>query len=116
MTQRGSVVWVNLGTPIGSEAGSRRPAVIVSNNGMNRAAVRRGQGAVTVVPVTTNTAVIHPFHVLLPAGSGGLTHDSKAQTEQIRAIDVRRIGEVIGHLDADLAAELDHALRLQLSV
>jgi len=66
----------------GKGSRDRRPAVIVSNDGANSAAARLGRGVLTVVPVTARIDRIYPFQVFLPAGSGGLPDDSKAQAEQ----------------------------------
>lgn len=107
---------VDLDTVLGSEADKVRPAVIVSNNGANAAAERSGFGVLTVVPVTSNVTRIHPFQVLLPAAGCGLRRDSKAQAEQVRSVAVIRIGRCVGVLPADLAAQLDGALRLHLGL
>jgi mRNA interferase MazF len=110
-------IWLADFEPVkGSEGSKRRPAVIVSNNGANQSAFGRGQGVVTVVPVTSNTVRVLPFQVLLPAKETGLDRDSKAQAEQVRALDVTRLRVKIGHLGAVLASELDEALRLHLDL
>src|SRR5471030_2503983 len=114
--RRGDVVWVDLAPTRGSEADKRRPAVIVSNDGANHTAERLGRGVVTVVPVTTNTTRVFPFQVLLPARRCQLRETSKAQAEQIRSIDVRRVADVAGRLPADLMDELDAAIRLHLGL
>lgn len=114
--RRGDLVWVDLAPTRGSEANKRRPAVVVSNDGANRAAQGSGRGVVTVVPVTSATHRVHPFQVLLPAKSCGLAKASKAQAEQIRSVAVRRIGNIAGHLPADLLDELDGAIRLHLDL
>ena len=46
--------------------------MIVSNDGANTIAALLGRGVVTVVPVTSNTGVVHPFQVMLEAASTGL--------------------------------------------
>jgi mRNA interferase MazF len=107
---------VDLDPVLGSEADKVRPAVIVSNNGANAAAERSGSGVLTVVPVTSNVTRIHPFQVLLPAAECGLRRDSKAQAEQLRSVAVIRIGRCVSVLPADLAAQLDGALRLHLDL
>jgi mRNA interferase MazF len=94
----------------------RRPAVIVSNDGANMRAEQLGRGVITVVPVTSNVARIHPFQVLLDASSTGLDRDSKAQAEQVRSIAVERIGPRLGMLTGDLVAALDEAVRLHLAL
>lgn len=112
--RRGDVVWVALDPIRGSESNKRRPAVVVSNDGANRMAASLGRGVITVVPVTGNTDRLYPFQVLLPDGSCGLGHASKAQAEQIRSVDISRVGNVAGHLPSDLVDDLDAAIRLHL--
>jgi mRNA interferase MazF len=113
---RGEIRLVDLDPAVGSEAGKVRPAVIVSNDGANVAAGRSGRGVLTVVPVTSNTAKVYPFQVLLPAAACGLSSDSKAQAEQIRSVAVTRIGGVIGELPDAQLRDLDRALRLHLAL
>jgi len=114
--RRGEIVNVSLDPVRGSEAGKTRPAVVVSNDAANATATRLGRGVITVVPVTSNTARIYPFQVMLPAGQTGLRQDSKAQAEQVRSVAVERVGERVGRLTAALIAELDRALRIHLSL
>ncbi|MFL0578216.1 type II toxin-antitoxin system PemK/MazF family toxin [Dietzia sp. 179-F 9C3 NHS] len=114
--RRGEIRIVDFEPARGSEANTRRPAVLVSRDRGNATADRLGRGVVTVVPVTSNTATVHPFQVLLPAEDTGLRSDSKAQCEQVRAVSVDRIGPRIGGLGPDLVSELDDALRLHLDL
>jgi mRNA interferase MazF len=114
--RRGEIRLVDLDPTRRSEAGKRRPAVIVSNDGANVTAERIGRGVVTVVPVTSNTDRVYPFQVLLEAGATGLERDSKAQGEQIRSVAVERIGALVGTLAPELVAALDEALRLHLAL
>jgi mRNA interferase MazF len=109
-------VWADLDPARGSEANKRRPVVIVSNDGANEAATTLGRGVLTVVPVTANTSIVQPFQVLLPARRCGMRRTGKAQAEQIRAIDVRRIHGPAGRVPSDLLREIDDALRLQLAL
>lgn len=113
---RGDIVWVDLDPARGAEANKRRPAVIVSNDGANQTARRLGRGVLTVVPVTSNTARVYPFQLLLPAARCQIGHDSKAQAEQVRSVAVERIGPVVGRVPADLVEQLDDALRLHLGL
>jgi mRNA interferase MazF len=114
--KRGEIRLVDLDPTRGAEANKRRPAVIVSNDGANATAERLGRGVVTVVPVTSNVTRVHPFQVLLDASTTGLDRDFKAQAEQVRSVDVERIGAPIASLDHELIAELDEALRLHLAL
>ncbi len=114
--RRGEVRLVDLDPARGSEADKRRPAVIVSNDRANSAAVRLGRGVVTVVPVTSNVARVRPFQTLLPAATTGLRVDSKAQAEQVRSVSVDRLGPVLGRLSGSSLAALGEALRLHLDL
>ena len=114
--RRGDIVWVDLEPTRGAESDKRRPAVIVSNDGANQTARRLGRGVLTIVPVTSNTARVYPFQVLLPAERCRIRQDSKAQAEQARSVAVERIGAVVGRLPADLVEQLDDALRLHLGL
>lgn len=114
--RRGEIRLVDLEPVRGSEADKTRPAVIVSNDGANAAATRSGRGVLTVLPLTSSTARVHPFQLLLPATRSGLHQDSKVQAEQVRSVAVERIGRRIGHVPADLLPDLDAALRLHLGL
>jgi mRNA interferase MazF len=114
--RRGEIGLVDLEPVRGVEADKRRPAVIDGNDGANLAATRLGGGVVTVVPVTSSTARVYPFQVLLRAADTGLANDSKAQAEHVRAVAVERLGAVVGKVPPGALAELDEALRLHLAL
>ena len=114
--RRGQIRLVDLEPARGSEASRKRPCVIVSNDHANRTATRLGRGVVTVVPVTSNVAVVYRFQVLLEPGVTGLPHGSKAHAEQVRSVDVERVGGQVGDLDFAALAAIDDALRVHLSL
>jgi mRNA interferase MazF len=114
--RRGEIRYVTLDPVVGAESDKRRPAVIVSNDGANGTATRLGRGVVTVVPITKSVAQVYPFQVLLPAADTGLKVASKAQAEQVRSVDVERVGPRIGIVPTDLLLALEDALRLHLSL
>lgn len=116
MIYRGAIHWADLEPVRGSEANARRPVVIVSNEANNRAAENLGRGVVTVVPITTNTRQVRSFQVLIPAGECGLSQASKAQAEQVRAIDVTRVADWVGDLPVNRLRQLEDALRLHLEL
>jgi mRNA interferase MazF len=113
---RGEIRWVDLDPALSGEAAKMRPAVIVSNDGANAAAAHLGRGVVTIVPVTTAVDRMYPFQVLLPASDTGLTVDSKAQAEQVRAVSIQRVRELIGSVPPPLMLEVNDALRLHLAL
>ena len=114
--RRGEVRLVDLDPAQAGESAKRRPAVVVSNDAANAVAGRLGRGAVTVVPLTSNTDTVYPFQVLLVADTAGLRVDSKAQAEQVRSVSVERLGPVLGVLPPAAMGSLDDALRLHLAL
>jgi mRNA interferase MazF len=114
--RRGDVFLVNLDPTLGAEANKTRPAILVSNDAANTTANRNRRGVVTVVPITANTIRVHPFQVLLDIGDGGLDRESKAQAEQLRSVDITRLGRRVGTLHPNTLRQLDNALRLHLAL
>jgi mRNA interferase MazF len=114
--QRGDIYLVNLDPAQGTGANKQRPAVIVSNDATNRVSERNGRGVVTVVPVTSNTTRVYPFQAFITTAESGLHHDSKAQAEQVRSVDVTRLIHRIGQLTPAARARLDAALRTHLDL
>jgi mRNA interferase MazF len=80
--KRGDVLLVDFESTLEGEANKIRPAVVISNNANNEFAP-----TITVLPLTTNTRKLYPFQVLLESSLTGLDADSKAQAEQVRAIN-----------------------------
>ncbi len=114
--RRGDVYLVDLNPTRGSEANKIRPAVVVSNDAANKTAERTGRGVITVVPVTSRTDRVYPFQTIIPAGEGGLTADSKAQAEQVRAVDFERMHGRLGAIKPASLERLDTALRRHLAL
>lgn len=113
---RGEIRLVDLGRSLPGESASRRPAVVVSNDGANSTAARLGHGVITLAPMTTNVTRVYPFQVLVPAAQSGLEHDSKVQAEQVRSVSIERVGRALGSVPAPLMLRVDEALRLHLSL
>ncbi|MHB8394155.1 MAG: type II toxin-antitoxin system PemK/MazF family toxin [Candidatus Dormibacteria bacterium] len=113
---RGEIRLVDLEPVRGVDANKRRPAIVVSNDGALASASQLGRGVVTVVPVTSSIQRINPFQVLMPAVATGMSHDSKAQAEQVRSVAVQRLGPRVGSVPPGIMAELDEALRLHLAL
>src|SRR3972149_379204 len=110
---RGQIYWVQLDPAIGSEIKKTRPALIVSNDVNNQFS-----DTVTVLPLTSQTKVIHPFEVLLPVGAGGLKVASKAKANQIRTVDKQRlstssIGAVV---DDTILHGINRAIKIHLDI
>lgn len=113
---RSEIRMVDLDPTQGSEANKRRPAVVVSNDGMNTTASRLRRGVITVIPLTSNTAHVYPFQVLLDSTACGLPTTSKAQAERVRSVDIGRVGVLVGHVPDPLMIKIGAALRLHLAL
>ena len=109
--RRGDVVIVNLDPTIGVEIRKTRPAIVVSNDSINRFSQ-----LVVVVPLTKNTAHISPSHAVVPKGTARLTFASKAMTEQIKAVDKHRIVKRLGTLPLAVLAQVERAVKNTLAV
>lgn len=114
--RRGDVYLVDFEPSAGAESNKVRPAILVSNDAANRVVERNGRGVLTVVPVTSNTARVYPFQILISAGEGGLTAESKARAEQVRAVDYIRFSRRLGELPVATVRRLDEALRRHLAL
>lgn len=100
---RWGLYWADLAPVLGSEQGGRRPVLVVSNDGFNRAS-----GLVTVVSLTKWQGKPHrpyPFEVLLPAGVAGNAEASIVLPHQIRTIARQRLGSRLGELTDPLLQE-----------
>jgi mRNA interferase MazF len=110
---RGDVFDARLDPGEGSEQAGVRPVVIVSRDAINAASP-----VVAVVPVTTLSRGrrLYPSQVVLAAGDGGLTADSVALGEQVRAIATHRLADRRGALPRTTMVRLDRALRIALDL
>jgi len=106
---RGDVVVVDLGEPIGHEAGLTRPAVVVSHDRLAPV------GLVSVLPVT-HTRLGWPSHVEVEPADSGLQETSYVQTEQIRTISTERVTQVVAGLPAAAVHTMDGLLRTNLAL
>lgn len=89
MVRRGEVYLCDFGTPLGHDAGFRRPAVVITHDEMNR------HGVPIVAPVT-RTRRGYATHVEL---DGVLPVISYVQCELVRAVSVDRLIRPVATLD-----------------
>jgi mRNA interferase MazF len=93
--QRGHVYWVDLEPTEGSQQRGRRPCLILTVDPIN--AVRRTVG---VIPLSSSPKVAPPIVVAVPS----IGSQSVAICDQLRAVDKRKIGRLIGAAtDVELA-------------
>lgn len=93
--EQSEVWWADLDEPEGSEAGFRRPVVVVQGNALNRSRI----GTAVCVPLTSNLKwAAAPGNVLLPMGETGLSQDSVANVSLIVALDKQQLSERVGKI------------------
>jgi mRNA interferase MazF len=110
---RGEVYDARLDPVEGSEQSGTRPVIVVSRNAINA-----NSSVVIVVPCTTYrpNRRIYPSQVLISAPEGGLTNDSVALGEQVRAIAKTRLQRRRGQLSPAVQSQLDRALVIALDL
>jgi len=98
---------VDLGQPIGHEAGATRPALVVSDDPAN------AHGLAVMCPIT-RTRRGYPTHVEIEQGSSGLDATSYVQTEQIRTVSTTRLTRRLGIIDSSELTSVERSLRFLL--
>ena len=92
---QGDVWWADFPDPTGSEAGYRRPLVVVQGESFNRSRIH----TVVAVPLTSQLRWgAAPGNAQLSANDTGLPRDSVANVSQVTALDRRRLIERVGAL------------------
>jgi mRNA interferase MazF len=110
--RRGEVWRADLSPTRGTEQSGVRPVLIVQTDRANAHSPHT-----IVVPFTSKIRQrLLPSHVLVPAGEGGLSHDSVTLCEQIRVLDHGRMMGKLGDLTAARMQEVDDALRAILEL
>jgi mRNA interferase MazF len=92
---QGEIWWADLGDPVGSAPGFRRPVVVVQANSFNRSRI----SMVVCVPLTSNLRWADaPGNVALDSSTTGLPKDSVANVSQIVTLDRESLTDRIGVL------------------
>ena len=90
----GDIIDVDFGTPVGSEAGFVRPAVVLTADSF----LRYRPTTLFAVPLTA-TPRTFPSHVeIAPDAGNGLRVPSCALVEQMRAVASERCSDAIGNI------------------
>lgn len=108
MIARGSVCWADLGFPVGSAPGFRRPVVVVQSDLFNATRIP----TTIVATMTTNLDLAQaPGNVLVPASSSGLGKDSVVNVSQVLTVDRSQLEPPVGGLPIRLMSAIDEGLR-----
>jgi mRNA interferase MazF len=112
MLTPGDVVELDLGTPSGSEAGLRRPAVVVTAGRV----LRGGPNVVQVVPLTRSIRSSGSEVVIEPDEYNGLEERSSAQCQHVRSVATTRIHDRTGNVGPVVLGEVRETLSLLLDL
>jgi mRNA-degrading endonuclease toxin of MazEF toxin-antitoxin module len=112
---RGEVYWADVAPRSGSEERGRRPVVIVSHDGFNRAPSWR---SLIVVPISTSKSQARRglTAIALAPRAGGLRKACFALCHQVTTLDRGKVGARIGTLSRDSLARIDWGLRFALDL
>jgi mRNA interferase MazF len=104
---------VELGDPVGSSSGFRRPAVVVQADAFNRSAI----STVIAVVLTSSMRLLDaPGNTLVTRKMSGLPRDSVANVSQLVTLDRDEMIERVGRLPVTVMQRVDAGLRLVLSL
>lgn len=110
---RGELWWADLGEPIKSEPGYRRPVLIIQADSFNKSNIR----TVVCAVITSNLKLAEaPGNFLLKSQATGLSKDSVVNVSQIITVDKSFLTEKIGDLSNKQIQNLEEGLKLVLSL
>jgi mRNA interferase MazF len=112
MLTPGDVVELDLGAPAGSEAGLRRPAIVVTAQRV----LRGGPNVVQVVPLTRAIRQNSTEVTVDPDDGNGLEEPSSAQCQHVRSVATTRIRERTGNVGPVVLGEVRETLSLLLDL
>lgn len=105
--KRGDIYWFKLDPTVGTETQKTRPCLILSNNSQNKNGLR-----VIAAPITSKVKIVYPFEAKIILKN----KECKVLLDQIRALDNRRITDIITSIDAITMLEVEQALRIALGL
>ena len=108
MLNSGDIVYVQLGTPAGREAGFHHPTVVVTA----QAILDGSPSVVHVIPLTSTIRGFASEIVIEPHQRAGLDRPSAGQCQHIRSVSPARLGEPIGNVGPAILAQLREMLAI----
>ncbi len=110
--KRGDIYYADLSPVVGSEQGGVRPVLIIQNDVGNKYSPTVIAAAITSKMGKNKL----PTHIDISADRVGLQKDSVVLLEQVRTIDKKRLGEKMGHLDAETMTAVNNALGISFGL
>jgi mRNA interferase MazF len=110
---RGEIWWAQLGIPFRSEAGYKRPVLIVQDDSFNESRIR----TIVVVPLTTNLRLAEaPGNVFIKKNESKLAEDSVIIVAQLYALDRDRFIEKISKVNKEIMGKVENGMILVLGI
>lgn len=112
MLTSGDVVRLDLGTPIGSEAGMIRPAVVVTAQRV----LRHGPRVIQVVPLTTTIRGWASEVTVFSDQRAGVDRQSAAQCQHVRAVSIERVVKEVGNVGGVVLGQIRETIAVLLDL
>lgn len=114
MISHGDVVWVDFGSPRGSEPAKRRPAVVLQENWLLSSQIE----TILVVPLTSSVGLeAFPGNVLVPVDASGLGKDSVAVVSQVGPVSREFLEPYpVGHVPSYIVSKITDGVRLVMGI
>jgi mRNA interferase MazF len=110
---RGEIWWADFGLPDGSEAGFRRPVLIVQDDAFNESRIK----TIVVLPLTSNLRLLDaPGNVLVNKKESRLTEDSVIIVAQFYALDRQKFIEKISKVKRETIEKVENGMMLVLGI
>ncbi len=111
--RRGSIWWVDLGMPEGSEPGYRRPVLVLQSDDFNKSRIQTVIAAV----ITSNLILSRaPGNVFLKKEDSGLSKDSVINVSQIVTLNKDDLTDAVGNIGSRLLKKVEKGLKLVLAL
>jgi mRNA interferase MazF len=107
--RQGDVYWADLGDPVGSAPGFRRPVVVIQNDLYNASRIQTA--LVCMVTSNLQRAAV-PGNVRVAAAESGLDKDSVVLVSQVQTLDRLQLTELVGALPPRRVRAIVDGLRL----
>lgn len=108
---RGEIWQVDLDPVQGHEQAGRRPAVVVSVDGLNHSAAE----LVILLPITSRQKNVRS-HVPVQPPEGGLRRTSYVKCEDVRSVSTTRLRERLGTVAEETMRGIEDRMRLLLGL
>jgi mRNA interferase MazF len=110
---RGEIWWADLGEPVGSAPGYRRPVLIIQSDWYNLSRLK----TIIVVGLSSNLLLAEmPGNIKLLAKETGLPKDSVANVTQIITLDKENLLEHVGEIEAMSMVAIENSIRQVLDL